>query len=153
MLWILKVKPNNKVAKKYLSSIRTLRNNPKKLPLKPEKKHTPIKNDVMKKYPLIKTSQSKLTKTQSSVDLISKGNELMDNGEYLKALQTFRRAKRHDPDNIEIMLQLGKCYIKSESFTIAKKEYTAILQKDPDNEEAQQKIKYLDTILETSEKE
>lgn len=153
MLWILKVKPKNKVAKQYLSSIRAIRNNPKQNTPKPETKHQTIKKDVPKKYPPIKTSQKKITKTPSSEDLLSKSNTLMDKEDYLQALQTLRRAKRHDPDNIEIMLQLGKCYIKLESFQIAKKEYTAVLQKDPDNKEAQQKIEYLDNISRTSEKE
>jgi len=54
------------------------------------------------------------------------------------------RSLQKDPGNVDVMLQLSDLYIKTENLKSAKKLVTEVLEIDPSNKEAAERLKKLD---------
>ncbi len=54
------------------------------------------------------------------------------------------RSLQKDPGNVDVMLQLTDLYIKTENLKSAKKLVTEVLEIDPSNKEAAERLKKLD---------
>lgn len=66
-------------------------------------------------------------------DYLDKGNTYLNNGQLVKAEETFRAGIKNDPNNIIYQCQLGLTLVEQKKYTLAEKVLGKILEKDSNN--------------------
>ena len=71
-----------------------------------------------------------------TTELLDKSLELINDEQFEDAYELLKKASKKDPDNIEILKNLGLTLINLQDFIEAKKIFISVTKKDPDNANA-----------------
>jgi tetratricopeptide (TPR) repeat protein len=92
-----------------------------------------------KKNPDVEISMKKvegLVLTDDVRDLIGKGNELFDKGDFAGALAAYEAILAQSPDAYPVYMNIGNCHFAQENYDLAEASYLKVLEKDPKRAEA-----------------
>ena len=76
----------------------------------------------------------------NQVESFNAAMELMDDGEYDKAITVLEGARKRDPEEVRILDALAYCYQEVGNYAEAVSTNKQILELDPDNETAQDRL-------------
>ena len=74
--------------------------------------------------------------TDSIRDLLVKGNELFDKGDFAGALASYEAILAEAPDAYPVNMNIGNCYFAQEKYDLAEASFMKVLEKDPQRAEA-----------------
>jgi len=77
-----------------------------------------------------------LSLTDSIRDLLVKGNELFDKGDFAGALASYEAILAEAPDAYPVNMNIGNCYFAQEKYDLAEASFMKVLEKDPQRAEA-----------------
>ncbi len=77
-----------------------------------------------------------LVLTDSIRDLVGKGNELFDRGDFAGALAVYEEIVAKNPDAYPVYMNIGNSHFAQENYDLAEASYMKVLEKDPDRAEA-----------------
>lgn len=64
---------------------------------------------------------------------LKKGNEFNEAGQYSEAVEEYKKALELDPDNVDVMVNLGVTYYQQGQFDVAIETYTGAIAISPDD--------------------
>jgi tetratricopeptide (TPR) repeat protein len=77
-----------------------------------------------------------LSLTDNIRDLLVKGNELFDKGDFAGALASYEAILAEAPDAYPVYMNIGNCYFAQEKYDLAEASFMKVLEKDPQRAEA-----------------
>lgn len=71
---------------------------------------------------------------QKQETILAQGNAAFEKKEYTQALNLWRQLYKNDPNNISLMLKIGKCYLRLGKVEKAKPYYQKAIEAEPENQ-------------------